>query len=316
MPLKADKLYVVVPCYNEEAVLPETTRRLDEKLHAMMAAGSISADSRVLFVDDGSRDRTWELIEQAHAQDELFTGAKLSRNRGHQNALLAGLMTAKDCADMVISMDADLQDDINAMDKFVEEYYAGHDIVYGVRSSRATDTAFKRLTGEGFYKVMRKLGVEIVNNHAEYRLMSRRALEALSQYAERNLFLRGIVPLLGYPAAIVPYERAERFAGETKYPLKKMLSFAIEGITSFSVKPLTFITWLGILIMAISALTMIINAIAGGGLSLVACSIWLMGGIQLLCTGVLGEYIGKIYSEVKRRPRYFIEKYTDEAPKK
>lgn len=316
MPLKADKLYVVVPCYNEEAVLPETTRRLGEKLHAMMAAGSISADSRVLFVDDGSRDRTWELIEQAHAQDELFTGAKLSRNRGHQNALLAGLMTAKDCADMVISMDADLQDDINAMDKFVEEYYAGHDIVYGVRSSRATDTAFKRLTGEGFYKVMRKLGVEIVNNHAEYRLMSRRALESLSKYDERNLFLRGIVPLLGYPAAIVPYERAERFAGETKYPLKKMLSFAIEGITSFSVKPLTFITWLGILIMAISALTMIINAIAGGGLSLVACSIWLMGGIQLLCTGVLGEYIGKIYSEVKRRPRYFIEKYTDEAPKK
>ena len=316
MPLKADKLYVVVPCYNEEAVLPETTRRLGEKLHAMMAAGSISADSRVLFVDDGSRDRTWELIEQAHAQDELFTGAKLSRNRGHQNALLAGLMTAKDRADMVISMDADLQDDINAMDKFVEEYYAGHDIVYGVRSSRATDTAFKRLTGEGFYKVMRKLGVEIVNNHAEYRLMSRRALEALSKYDERNLFLRGIVPLLGYPAAIVPYERAERFAGETKYPLKKMLSFAIEGITSFSVKPLTFITWLGILIMAISALTMIINAIAGGGLSLVACSIWLMGGIQLLCMGVLGEYIGKIYSEVKRRPRYFIEKYTDEAPKK
>ena len=316
MPLKADKLYVVVPCYNEEAVLPETTRRLGEKLHAMMAAGSISADSRVLFVDDGSRDRTWELIEQAHAQDELFTGAKLSRNRGHQNALLAGLMTAKDCADMVISMDADLQDDINAMDKFVEEYYAGHDIVYGVRSSRATDTVFKRLTVEGFYKVMRKLGVEIVNNHAEYRLMSRRALEALSKYDERNLFLRGIVPLLGYPAAIVPYERAERFAGETKYPLKKMLSFAIEGITSFSVKPLTFITWLGILIMAISALTMIINAIAGGGLSLVACSIWLMGGIQLLCTGVLGEYIGKIYSEVKRRPRYFIEKYTDEAPKK
>lgn len=316
MPLKADKLYVVVPCYNEEAVLPETTRRLGEKLHAMMAAGSISADSHVLFVDDGSRDRTWELIEQAHANDELFTGAKLSRNRGHQNALLAGLMTAKDCADMVISMDADLQDDINAMDKFVEEYYAGHDIVYGVRSSRATDTAFKRLTGEGFYKVMRKLGVEIVNNHAEYRLMSRRALEALSKYDERNLFLRGIVPLLGYPAAIVPYERAERFAGETKYPLKKMLSFAIEGITSFSVKPLTFITWLGILIMAISALTMIINAIAGGGLSLVACSIWLMGGIQLLCTGVLGEYIGKIYSEVKRRPRYFIEKYTDEAPKK
>ena len=312
----ADKLMVVIPCYNEEEVLPETSRRLVEKMAALTQKGLISPDSRVLLVDDGSRDRTWELISALHRENPLFEGVKLSRNRGHQNALLAGLMTAKDCADMVISMDADLQDDINAMDKFVEEYYAGHDIVYGVRSSRATDTAFKRLTGEGFYKVMRKLGVEIVNNHAEYRLMSRRALEALSKYDERNLFLRGIVPLLGYPAAIVPYERAERFAGETKYPLKKMLSFAIEGITSFSVKPLTFITWLGILIMAISALTMIINAIAGGGLSLVACSIWLMGGIQLLCTGVLGEYIGKIYSEVKRRPRYFIEKYTDEAPKK
>lgn len=316
MPERADRLYVVVPCYNEQEVLPETTRRLGEKLRAMIKAGSISADSRVLFVDDGSRDKTWELIEQAHNSDALFTGAKLSRNRGHQNALLAGLMTAKDCADMVISMDADLQDDINAMDKFVAEYYAGHDIVYGVRSSRATDSAFKRITGEGFYKVMQKLGVEIIDNHAEYRLMSRRALEALSKYDERNLFLRGIVPLLGYPAAIVPYERAERFAGETKYPLKKMISFAIEGITSFSVKPLTLITWLGILIMIISALTMLIWAIAGGGHSLIACSVWLMGGIQLLCTGVLGEYIGKIYSEVKRRPRYFIEKYTDDSAKK
>ena len=309
-------LYIVIPCYNEQEVLPVTSGMFLEKVKGLAAAGKVSEKSRVMFVNDGSKDNTWAIIQQLAAQDEHFLGVCLSRNRGHQNALLAGLMTAKDCADMVISMDADLQDDINAMDKFVEEYYAGHDIVYGVRSSRATDTAFKRLTGEGFYKVMRKLGVEIVNNHAEYRLMSRRALEALSKYDERNLFLRGIVPLLGYPAAIVPYERAERFAGETKYPLKKMLSFAIEGITSFSVKPLTFITWLGILIMAISALTMIINAIAGGGLSLVACSIWLMGGIQLLCTGVLGEYIGKIYSEVKRRPRYFIEKYTDEAPKK
>ena len=309
-------LYIVIPCYNEEKVLPITSGMFLEKLKSLISADIISDDSRIMFVNDGSRDSTWDIITKLSGEQKYFTGLSLSRNRGHQNALLAGLMTAKDCADMVISMDADLQDDINAMDKFVEEYYAGHDIVYGVRSSRATDTAFKRLTGEGFYKVMGRLGVEIVNNHAEYRLMSRRALEALSKYDERNLFLRGIVPLLGYPAAIVPYERAERFAGETKYPLKKMLSFAIEGITSFSVKPLTFITWLGILIMAISALTMIINAIAGGGLSLVACSIWLMGGIQLLCTGVLGEYIGKIYSEVKRRPRYFIEKHTDEAPKK
>jgi glycosyltransferase involved in cell wall biosynthesis len=308
---RADRLYVVVPCYNEQEVLPETTRRLGEKMHALIERGAISPESRVLLVDDGSRDRTWELIEQTHSKDALFTGAKLSRNRGHQNALLAGLMTARERADMVISMDADLQDDIEAVDKFVDEYYAGHDIVYGVRSSRATDTAFKRLTGEGFYKVMQLLGVEIVNNHAEYRLMSRRALDALSQYDERNLFLRGIIPLLGYPAAVVPYERAERFAGETKYPLKKMLAFAMEGITSFSVKPLRLISWLGALIMAISALVMLVRAIMGGGSALIACSIWLMGGIQLLCTGVLGEYIGKIYSEVKRRPRYFIEKYAD-----
>lgn len=307
---RADKLYVVVPCYNEQEVLPETSRRLGAKLHSLIDAGLISSDSRVLFVDDGSRDRTWELIEQISAADPLFSGAKLSRNRGHQNALLAGLMTARELADMVITMDADLQDDIDAVDQFIKEYYSGHDIVYGVRSSRAKDTAFKRLTGEGFYKFMRMLGVEIVDNHAEYRLMSRRTLDALSQYDERNLFLRGIIPLLGYPSAIVPYERAERFAGETKYPLKKMLAFAMEGITSFSVKPLRLISWLGALIMLISAVTMLVFACMGGGQSLIACSIWLMGGIQLVCTGVLGEYIGKIYSEVKRRPRYFIEKFT------
>ena len=310
MSVKCDRLYVVVPCYNEEEVLPETTRRLGEKLRALISGGRIAPDSRVMLVDDGSRDRTWELIEQAGRDDALFCGVKLSRNRGHQNALLAGLMTARERADMVISMDADLQDDIESVDRFLDEYYAGHDIVYGVRSSRATDTAFKRITGEGFYRVMALLGVEIVNNHAEYRLMSRRALDALSQYGERNLFLRGIVPLMGYPSAIVTYERAERFAGETKYPLRKMLAFAIEGITSFSVKPLRLIAWLGALIMAISAVAMLIWACCGGGSSLIACSIWLMGGIQLLCTGVLGEYIGKIYSEVKRRPLYFIEKYS------
>lgn len=310
MSVRCDRLYVVVPCYNEEEVLPETTRRLGEKLRALISGGRIAPDSRVMLVDDGSRDRTWELIEQAGRDDALFCGVKLSRNRGHQNALLAGLMTARERADMVISMDADLQDDIEAVDRFLDEYYAGHDIVYGVRSSRATDTAFKRITGEGFYRVMALLGVEIVNNHAEYRLMSRRALDALSQYGERNLFLRGIVPLMGYPSAIVTYERAERFAGETKYPLRKMLAFAIEGITSFSVKPLRLIAWLGALIMAISAVAMLIWACCGGGSALIACSVWLMGGIQLLCTGVLGEYIGKIYSEVKRRPLYFIEKYS------
>ncbi len=315
MPDRIDKLYVVVPCYNEQEVLPETTRRLNEKMTALIKSGKISPDSRVLYVNDGSKDQTWSLIEQAHRDNPLFEGIKLSRNRGHQNALLAGLMSAMDKSDMVISMDADLQDDINAMDKFIDEYYAGHDIVYGVRSSRAADTAFKRMTGEGFYKVMRKLGVDIVDNHAEYRLMSRRALKALSRYDERNLFLRGIVPLLGYPTAIVPYERAERFAGETKYPLKKMISFAMEGITSFSVKPLTLIMWLGIIIMAISALCMLAWLCMGGGVALISCSLWLLGGIQLLCTGVLGEYIGKIYSEVKRRPRYFIEKWAGEDEK-
>ena len=212
----AEILYIVVPCYNEEEVLPETTKRLGEKMHALISKGTISPESRVLYVDDGSKDKTWALIEKAHGDDEIFSGAKLSRNRGHQNALLAGLMTAKERADMVISMDADLQDDIGAVDEFIREYYAGHDIVYGVRSSRQTDTAFKRITGEGFYRVMQLLGVDIVNNHAEYRLMSRRALEALGNYSEINLFLRGIVPQLGYPSTTVLYERGARFAGETK----------------------------------------------------------------------------------------------------
>ncbi len=265
----------------------------------------------MLYVDDGSRDETWNIIEHAHAEDPLFCGAKLSRNRGHQNALLAGLMTARERADMVVSMDADLQDDIDVVDRFLDEYYSGHDIVYGVRSSRASDTAFKRLTGEGFYKLMALLGVELVFNHAEYRLMSRRALEALEGYTEINLFLRGIVPLIGFPSAIVTYERAERFAGETKYPLKKMIAFAVEGITSFSVKPLRLIGWLGALIMLLSIIALIVWLCAGGGTALIACSVWLACGVQLVCAGVVGEYIGKIYSEVKRRPRYFIEKLVE-----
>ncbi len=311
MPDRVDTLYIVVPCYNEQAVLPETTRRLSAKLHALIDARRVSPDSRVLYVDDGSRDETWNIIEHAHAEDPLFCGAKLSRNRGHQNALLAGLMTARERADMVVSMDADLQDDIDVVDKFLDEYYSGHDIVYGVRSSRASDTAFKRLTGEGFYKLMALLGVELVFNHAEYRLMSRRALEALEGYTEINLFLRGIVPLIGFPSAIVTYERAERFAGETKYPLKKMIAFAVEGITSFSVKPLRLIGWLGALIMLLSIIALIVWLCAGGGTALIACSVWLACGVQLVCAGVVGEYIGKIYSEVKRRPRYFIEKLVE-----
>ena len=241
-----DILYIVVPRYNEEEVLPETARRLKEKMEHLIAAGRISEESRVLFVNDGSRDKTWSMIEGLHRADRRFSGVNLTRNRGHQNALLAGLMTAKDRADMVISMDADLQDDIDAVDAMVEQYYAGCDIVYGVRSSREKDTFFKRFTAEGFYRVMNFLGAETVFNHADYRLMSKRALEGLAQFKEVNLFLRGIVPMIGYTTGTVEYERGERFAGESKYPLKKMLSFAMEGITSLSTKPIRYITVLGL----------------------------------------------------------------------
>ena len=314
----ADVLYIVVPCYNEEEVLPETSARLKEKMSGLIAAGSIAENSRVLFVNDGSRDKTWQIISQLHDADPLFSGLKLSRNRGHQNALLAGLMTAKQYADMVISMDADLQDDIDAIDQFVARYYEGNDIVYGVRSSRATDTAFKRGTAQGFYKFMRLLGVDIVDNHADYRLMSKRALEALSQYSEVNIFLRGIVPQLGFPTAIVTYERKERFAGESKYPLKKMLCFAFDGITSFSVKPIRFVTVLGVVLFIFSLFMLIyalITKILGhtvAGWSTLMGSIWMIGGIQLLCLGLIGEYVGKVYSEVKRRPRYIIESFLNE----
>ena len=253
-----DTLYLVVPCYNEEEVLPETSRRLKEKLEGMVLEGLVDEKSRILFVDDGSRDKTWEIISRLHQEDPRFLGLKLSRNKGHQNALLAGLMTAKELCDMAISLDADLQDDVDAIDRFVLEYQNGCDIVYGVRSKRETDTWFKRTTAEGFYKVMQALGVDIVDNHADYRLMSRRALEGLAQFREVNLFLRGIVPLIGYKSAVVTYERSERFAGESKYPLKKMLSFAFDGITSFSVKPISFILGLGVLMTGISGLALLV----------------------------------------------------------
>lgn len=306
---------MVVPCYNEEAVLPETARRLAEKFASLAAAGLVAADSRVVFVDDGSKDRTWALIEQAHAENPLFRGIKLSRNRGHQNALLAGLMTVRSEADAVISMDADLQDDINAIDAMVEKFSAGADIVYGVRSRRATDTFFKRATAEGFYRVMDHLGAKVVYNHADFRLMSRRALDALEQYGEVNLFLRGIVTLIGYKTDIVYYERSERFAGESKYPFKKMLAFAWDGITSFSVRPLQIITGLGIFVCFASVIGLIYclvrwltgNTVAGW--TSMTMLILLLGGIQLLSLGVIGEYIGKIYSETKRRPRYLVETY-------
>ena len=307
-----DILYIVVPCYNEEEVLPETSRRLKEKLDSLMAAGTISEKSRILFVNDGSKDKTWPLIEGLHAQDPVFSGVDLSRNRGHQNALLAGLMTAKDKCDMAISMDADLQDDVDAVDAMVDKYYAGCDIVYGVRSSRKKDTFFKRFTAEGFYRVMNFLGAETVFNHADYRLMSKRALEGLAEFKEVNLFLRGIVPMIGYTAGTVEYERGERFAGESKYPLKKMLSFAMEGITSLSTKPIRFITGLGFLIFLISILMLITFVVKWAlgmtvaGWASVICSVWAIGGLILLSLGVIGEYIGKIYLETKARPRFLI----------
>ena len=307
-------LYIVVPCYKEQEVLPETSKRLKEKVLALREAGKISDKSRIMFVNDGSSDNTWPMIAQLHEQEpDMFSGVNLSRNRGHQNALLAGLMTAVNYADMIISMDADLQDDINAVDGMVDAYHEGYEVVYGVRSKRETDTFFKRFTAEGFYKVMLALGVNIVYNHADYRLMSRRAVEGLAQFKEVNLFLRGIVPQIGYKWTTVTYERAERFAGESKYPLKKMLAFAADGITSFSVKPIRLVLTAGVIVFMVS-LVMLLYALiskltghtSAGWTSLMG-SIWLIGGIQLLSLGVIGEYIGKIYNETKARPRFIIE---------
>lgn len=308
-------LYIVIPCYNEEAVLHETAKRLKEKMSSLIGSGKISDKSRIVFVNDGSKDRTWEIIEELHNKDSLYSGIKLSRNRGHQNALLSGLMTAKEYADMVISMDADLQDDIDVVDKFVDEYYKGNDVVYGVRNSRETDTFFKRTTAEGFYKVMKMFGVDIVFNHADYRLMSKRALFELEKYKEVNLFLRGIVPLIGFNSSIVEYERHERFAGESKYPLKKMLAFAFDGITSFSTKLIRMVLWAGSIIFLMSIAIFVYGVIrkfTGNtvpGWAFIVCSIWMLGGIQLLCLGIIGEYIGKMYSETKARPRFTIDKF-------
>lgn len=307
-------LYLVIPCYNEEAVLPITAAAVREKMEALIAAGTIGADSRVLFVDDGSKDGTWAGLEQLTGETPLFAALKLAHNVGHQNALLAGLMEAKEHCDAAVSMDADLQDDINAIDGFLAKYAEGCDVVYGVRNKRDTDTRFKRFTALAFYRLMGAMGVESVYNHADYRLMSRRALEALSEYREVNLFLRGIVPLIGYRSDYVYYDRRERAAGESKYPLKKMLNFAAEGITSFSVKPLRIISAFGILIACLSVFGLLYSLIskltgsAVSGWTAIVASIWLLGGIQLLCIGVCGEYIGKIYSEVKARPRYHEER--------
>ncbi len=313
-----NKLYLVIPCYNEEEVLPETAKRLKNKLSVLVQAGKIHPDSRIVFVNDGSRDKTWEIIQKLHGEDIVFSGINLSRNRGHQNALLAGLMTVKDHADMVISMDADLQDDINAVDAMVDKYLDGFDIVYGVRSSRDKDTFFKKATAEGFYKLMNVMGANTVFNHADYRLMSRRALDGLAEFGEVNLFLRGVVPMIGYPCDVVYYERGERFAGESKYPFGKMLSFAIEGITSLSTKPIRMITGLGFFIFIVSIgmlIYSIVRHFMGAtivGWTTLMVSVWAIGGLILLSLGVVGEYIGKIYLETKARPRFLIEQFLHE----
>ena len=316
--MRSNKLYLVVPCYNEEEVLPETSRRLLEKLRSLIETGKADPKSRILFVDDGSKDRTWELIAGYHQENPQISGLKLSRNKGHQNALLAGLTHAKEQCDMAISLDADLQDDIEVIDQFVDRYLDGCDIVYGVRSARDTDTTFKRTTAVGFYRVMKALGVDIVENHADYRLMSKRALEALSQFSETNLFLRGIVPLIGFKTSIVTYERHERLAGTSKYPLKKMLAFAFDGITSFSVKPIRMITSLGVMMAVVSFICMVVFWIMrlcgyySIGWGNVIAPIWLVGGINMVALGLVGEYIGKIYAEVKRRPMYIVDTILDE----
>lgn len=307
-------LYIVVPCYNEEEVLTETSRRLLQKINMLIANNVISSESKILFIDDGSKDKTWEKIEMLHRENNTFNGLKLSKNKGHQNALLAGLMYAKDEADFVISLDADLQDDIKVIDQFIDKHFKGSNIVYGVRSSRDKDKFFKKSTALFFYKLMKFLGVEIVYNHADYRLMDKNALEHLSEFNEKNLFLRGIIPLLGFQTSTVDYERSERFAGESKYPFRKMLDFALNGITSFSVKPIRMISNLGFFLFFISLLALfytIIIKISGltvVGWSSLTISIWMLGGIQLLSLGIIGEYIGKIYLESKNRPLYHIEK--------
>lgn len=308
-------LYVVVPCYNEEEVLELTTKKLIEKLTKMINDKIIDKESRIMYVNDGSKDKTWELITKYNKENEFVTGVCLSRNRGHQNALLAGLMTAKEYADIVISMDADLQDDIDAMDRFIEEYDKGCDIVYGVRSSREKDTFFKKNTALAFYKMMNMLGAEVVYNHADYRLMSKRALNELENYKEVNLFLRGIIPLIGFKTAKVEYVRAERAAGESKYPLKKMINFALEGILSFSVKPIRIITSTGFGISALSFIYLIYVIISHiiakstqPGWTTIIALICLFGGFQILCIGIIGEYVGKIYNETKQRPRFIIDK--------
>lgn len=310
-------LYLVVPCYNEEEVLKDTAEKLKNKYAQLIEQGAIDKRSRIMFVNDGSKDSTLEIMKELHQQDKLFSYVNLSRNRGHQNALLAGLYVAAEYADMTISIDADLQDDINAIDKMVEEYQKGSEIVYGVRSSRKKDTFFKRVTAEGFYKVMKKMGVETVFNHADFRLMSKKAVQGLMQFEEVNLYLRGIVPQIGYKTSVVEYERGKRLAGESKYPLKKMLKLAFEGITSFSTKPLGMIVSFSLFLLFVSFCSTVTTAILFG-LSIVP--VWpllisvmgLFTGIITLCVGIVGQYVGKNYLETKHRPRFIVDEVVND----
>lgn len=307
-------IWLVIPCYNEQEVLPETSRQLEEIMSGLIKKEKISDKSKIAFVNDGSKDNTWNIITDLHEKNPMFTGINLAHNKGHQNALLAGLMTAKDYADAAISLDADLQDDVGVIEQFIDKFNEGKDVVYGVRSTRATDTVFKRSTAHAFYKLMKVMGADTLQDHADYRLMSKRALEGLAKYKEVNLFLRGIVPMIGYETDVVYYERHERFAGESKYPLKKMLSFAVDGITSCSVKPIRMITSLGTLVFTISIVMLIYFLIVWllghtvQGWTTIVISLWGIGGLILLSLGIIGEYVGKIYMEVKERPRFIIEK--------
>ncbi len=315
------RLYIVIPCYNEEAVLPITAPMFLEKVKSLAAAGKVSEDSRVLFVNDGSRDSTWSIIKKLAAEDEHYIGICQSRNRGHQNAVLAGLMEAKDVCDITISIDCDGQDDINAMDAMVDAYLDGCDVVYGVRSSRETDTFFKRFTAQSFYKFLAAMGAEVVYNHADYRLISARVLKELANFKEVNLFLRGLVPLVGFKSTSVAYSRAERIAGESHYPLKKMIALAVDGITSLSVKPLQMIMGFGLFVAFVSfvgCIWALITALCGhsvSGWASMTCIICFVAGVQLICLGIIGEYIGKIYLETKHRPRYIISERTWDVEK-
>jgi len=313
------KLYIIIPCYNEEEVLPKTSGLFLEKINTLISNNRIHKGSRIMFANDGSNDGTWDMIQSLSKENEHYCGISLSRNRGHQNALLAGLMTARNVADITISIDCDGQDDINAIDKMINEYESGCDIVYGVRSKRDTDSFFKRTTAVGFYKVMKLLGSDVVFNHADYRLMSKRALDGLSEFKEVNLFLRGLIPLVGYRYSSVYYDRAERIAGESHYPLRKMIALALDGITNLSIRPLRMILVLGGCISFISIIAILLTIVQKlygftvSGWSSLFCAILFLGGVQLLSIGIVGEYTGKIYKETKNRPRYIISKTTEEG---